>query len=75
METTLLIIVRCCSNVELEQAGLKITSSGSISAEEIDQGQLIDNHYYAIASKATLLTPDKLNVRHLRVLEHLSRAH
>jgi len=35
---------------------------GSISAADIDKKQLIDKHYYAIASKATLLTPDKLNV-------------
>jgi len=33
-----------------------------ISAEEIDQGKLIDTHYYAIASKATLKKPNELNV-------------
>merc|ERR1719494_865213 len=33
-----------------------------ISAEEIDQGKLIDTHYYAIASKATLKKPHELNV-------------
>ena len=28
----------------------------------IDKKMLVDKHYYAIASKATLLTPDKLPV-------------
>merc|ERR1719262_663264 len=42
--------------------GLKVLKEGSIAAEDIDKKQLIDKHYYAIASKATLLTPDKLNV-------------
>ena len=46
----------------LRSAGLKITSEGEIPAEEIDRRQLIDKHYYAIASKATLLKPDQLNV-------------
>ncbi len=35
----------------LEAAGLTITSEGSLSAEEIDSKKLIDQHYYAIASK------------------------
>lgn len=47
---------------KLKAAGLKVTGEGSISAEQIDEKSLIDTHYYAIASKATLLTPDKLNV-------------
>jgi len=42
--------------------GIEIKKQGSLDAEEIDKKMLIDNHYYAIASKATLLTPDKLNV-------------
>merc|ERR1719352_2065811 len=46
----------------LEAKGLKILKEGSIDAEAIDKKQLVDKHYYAIASKATLLTPDKLNV-------------
>jgi hypothetical protein len=53
----------CCTPCTgLRSAGLKITSEGEILAEEIDKRQLIDKHYYAIASKATLLTPDQLNV-------------
>merc|ERR1719379_977679 len=46
----------------LEAKGLKVLKEGSIAAADIDKKQLIDKHYYAIASKATLLTPDKLNV-------------
>lgn len=34
----------------------------SLSAEEIDSKKLIDQHYYAIASKATILKPAQLNV-------------
>jgi len=46
----------------LLQKGLKITSEGSLSSEEIDQKKLIDQHYYAIASKATILKPHELNI-------------
>jgi len=35
---------------------------GSLSAEVIDEKKLIDQHYYAIASKATILKPNELNV-------------
>jgi len=33
-----------------------------LSSEEIDSKKLIDQHYYAIASKATILKPKELNV-------------
>jgi nucleoside diphosphate kinase len=46
----------------LEARGLKVTSEGELTSEEIDRKKLIDQHYYSIASKATILTPDKLNV-------------
>jgi len=46
----------------LEKFGLKILKEGSIKGEEIDKKKLIDQHYYAIASKATILKPDQLNV-------------
>ena len=42
--------------------GLSILKSGTITAEEIDSKKLIDQHYYAIASKATILKPAQLNV-------------
>merc|ERR1712216_1032070 len=35
---------------------------GEIKSEEIDSKKLIDQHYYAIASKATILKPNQLNV-------------
>jgi len=40
---------------ELVNAGLTILSESDISAETIDEKKLIDQHYYAIASKATIL--------------------
>lgn len=46
----------------LEAKGLKIQSEGELTSEEIDRKKLIDQHYYSIASKATILTPDQLNV-------------
>jgi len=46
----------------LERAGLQINCEGSISAEDIDSKRLIDQHYYAIASKAVLLQPKDLPV-------------
>lgn len=46
----------------LEKNEITITREGSIEAEDIDKKKKIDQHYYAIASKATILTPDKLAV-------------
>ena len=46
----------------LIEKGLKITGEGDIKSEVIDSKKLIDQHYYAIASKATILTPDQVNV-------------
>ena len=42
--------------------GIKIVEEGELSAQQIDDGKLIDQHYYAIASKATLLQPQQLPV-------------
>merc|ERR1719163_1671040 len=47
---------------ELEAKGIKVLSHGSLPSEEIDAKKLIDQHYYAIASKATILKPEQLNV-------------
>jgi len=47
---------------KLEEAGLSILSTGSISGVEIDEKQYIDQHYYAIASKATILKPEEIAV-------------
>eukprot|EP00927_Polykrikos_kofoidii_P021257 TRINITY_DN2017_c0_g1_i9.p1 TRINITY_DN2017_c0_g1~~TRINITY_DN2017_c0_g1_i9.p1 ORF type:complete len:410 (+),score=104.34 TRINITY_DN2017_c0_g1_i9:132-1361(+) len=45
-----------------EKKDITIKKEGLIEGEEIDRKQLVDKHYYAIASKATLLKPDKLNI-------------
>lgn len=42
--------------------GFTITADGEVTADEIDKKRLIDNHYYAIASKATLVEPKDLPV-------------
>ena len=42
--------------------GIEILDEGEIDGAEIDSKQYIDQHYYAIASKATIMTPDKLNI-------------
>lgn len=44
------------------QRGINVSAQGEITAEKIDEDMLIDQHYYAIASKATLLKPNKLPV-------------
>jgi len=46
----------------LLEKGLKVTSEGSLTSEVIDEKKLIDQHYYAIASKATILKPSELNI-------------
>jgi hypothetical protein len=46
----------------LSKNNIKILSQGTITSEEIDSKKLIDQHYYAIASKATILKPHQLNV-------------
>eukprot|EP00928_Gymnodinium_smaydae_P059429 TRINITY_DN4275_c0_g1_i3.p1 TRINITY_DN4275_c0_g1~~TRINITY_DN4275_c0_g1_i3.p1 ORF type:complete len:464 (-),score=141.51 TRINITY_DN4275_c0_g1_i3:222-1613(-) len=46
----------------LQAKGLKILSEGDLTSDVIDKKKLIDQHYYAIASKATILKPSELNV-------------
>lgn len=46
----------------LQKAGCTIVSEKTISGDVIDQKKLIDQHYYAIASKATLLAPQDIPV-------------
>jgi len=46
----------------LTSKGVQIKSEGELTAAEINKGMLIDQHYYAIASKATLLKPKDLPV-------------
>lgn len=47
---------------QLALKGIRVTEEGEISGQKIEKEALIDNHYYSIASKATLLKPEKLNV-------------
>ena len=47
---------------QLNSAGIEILSQVDINGEEIERRKLIDNHYYSIASKATLLRPNEINV-------------
>jgi nucleoside diphosphate kinase len=42
--------------------GLTIVKEGEFTGEQIDEQMLIDQHYYAIASKATLLKPADIPV-------------
>jgi len=42
--------------------GVRVLAEGRIAGEQIDEKKLIDQHYYAIASKATILKPAQLNV-------------
>merc|ERR1740138_597726 len=46
----------------LEANDIKILKQGTIKGDVIDKKKLIDQHYYAIASKATILKPTELNV-------------
>lgn len=47
---------------ELQKAGITVVSEGDISSETIDEKKLVDKHYYAIASKATITPPADLAV-------------
>jgi nucleoside diphosphate kinase len=54
--------VKECVKEVFEKNEIAIKKEGSLEAEDIDKYKKIDKHYYAIASKATILTPDKLNI-------------
>lgn len=47
---------------KLTEAGITIVSECDVSGEKIDSEKLIDQHYYAIASKATLLNASEIPV-------------
>jgi len=42
-------------------SGISVTREGSLAAKQIEDEKLIDNHYYAIANKASLSKPAELN--------------
>lgn len=54
----------------LVSKGIKIKSEGDLTSDVIDKKKLIDQHYYAIASKATLLKPTELNVPNDKFEKH-----
>merc|ERR1711881_770194 len=54
--------VKQLAKAGLQAKGIKILAEGSLSGKFIDEKKLIDQHYYAIASKATILKPHELNV-------------
>lgn len=47
---------------KLSKAGLTILSETEINGIEIDEKSLIDQHYFSIASKATILPAEKIPV-------------
>lgn len=49
--------MHCCLHAHVDCA-----QEGELTGEEIDEDKLIDQHYYSIASKATILKPNQLNV-------------
>jgi len=54
--------VQALVSATLASKNITVLSEGELTAEEIDSGMLIDQHYYAIASKATLVKPNQLPV-------------
>ena len=44
------------------KVGISVTKEGTLDAATIEKNKLIDNHYYAIANKASLSKPFELNV-------------
>jgi nucleoside diphosphate kinase len=57
----------------LIEKGMKITGEGDIKSEEIDKKKLIDQHYYAIASKATILKPAEVNIPRDKFKAHFGK--
>ena len=54
-------------------ASIAVLDEGSISAPEILAKKLIDNHYYAIANKASLSKPAELNPPATKLAEFTSK--
>ena len=54
--------VRALCMSKFAEAGISVLGDGEITGPEIDSQGFIDQHYYAIASKATILKPKDLNV-------------
>mmetsp|Transcript_63066 Transcript_63066/g.173251 ORF Transcript_63066/g.173251 Transcript_63066/m.173251 type:complete len:357 (+) Transcript_63066:27-1097(+) len=54
--------VRDMVAAKFKEVGIEIVSEGEIDGPTVDEKKYIDQHYYAIASKATLLPPSELPV-------------
>ena len=54
--------VEAAVKAKFGEKGIKILGQGVLGGAEIDEKKHIDKHYYAIASKATLLDPSELVV-------------
>ena len=54
--------VRECVAAKFKEVGITVVTEGDMDGATIDSKKHIDQHYYAIASKATLLKPSELNV-------------
>jgi hypothetical protein len=46
---------------KFEEVGFAITKEGAIDGPTIEKDLLVDNHYYAIANKASLSKPAELS--------------
>jgi len=53
--------VKALVSERFSKDGFSIVSQGELTGPQIDEGKLIDNHYYSIAAKATLSKPADLN--------------
>jgi len=49
------------ASAKFAEAGITVYKEGSLDAATIEKDKLIDNHYYAIANKASLSKPEELN--------------
>ncbi len=47
---------------KFKETNIKVLKTGTLTGEQIDKDKLIDQHYYAIASKATLMKPLEMPV-------------
>jgi hypothetical protein len=58
---------------KFQASGITIVREGEFTGEEIDKNFFIDQHYYAIASKATLLEPHQVPVPPAKFLEFFGK--
>lgn len=59
---------------KLTEAGIVIVSESDVDGKTIDEKKLIDQHYYAIASKATILPAEEIPVPADKFEEHFGES-